>query len=62
MSSSTLASLVLLMIAIPVDVKYLNVVFICISLMSTDYTSFHMLIGHLCIFLGEISVCLFAHC
>ena len=35
---------------------YLIVILICISLMTSDVEDLFMLIGHLCIFFGEMSV------
>ena len=53
---------ILLIIAILLGLKFILMVFICISLMTNNSKHFfHVLIGCLCIFFGEMSILFFAH-
>ena len=62
---TTLQTLVIFLI-VAMLVKWCEVVLICITLMPNDVElHFHVLIGHLCIFFGDMSVqilCLFLNC
>ena len=63
---TTLQTLVIIFLIAAMLVKWCEVVLICITLMPNDVElHFHVLIGHLCIFFGDMSVqilCLFLNC
>ena len=54
---TTLLTLVIIFLIVAMLVKWCEVLLICITLMPNDVElRFHVLIGHLCIFFGDMSV------